>query len=345
MAEKHTKGKVIVGMSGGVDSSVAAFLLLEQGYDVVGATIVTGYGRSSEQAAHICHQLGIEHYLLEATEQFRDSVIRPFVSEYCLGRTPNPCVQCNASLKFPLFLPLMERLNASYLATGHYVRKAEYQGRLVLRRAAAKHKDQSYFMYRLSQDILQKALFPLGEYSKEQVRHIAACQGLASAEQKDSYDICFIEDGNYRSCIEEFAEKPPVEGDILDKYGNIVGQHRGLTNYTLGQRRGVDIALGYPAYVIAINYQRNRLILGERDDLLTKTAKVRELSLLAFEKMPQTLTAQVCIRYQAQQIPALLTAEGDGAKIDFLQPVWAVTPGQSAVFYDEDLLLGGGILI
>ncbi len=341
----NNNNKVIVAMSGGVDSSVAALLLLEAGYDVVGATIVTGYGRSAEQAAQICQQLAIPHYLIEAKSLFQQQVIQPFVDEYSSGRTPNPCVECNARLKFPVFLPLMTELGASYLATGHYVRKVSYNDCFTLQRALADEKDQTYFMYKLAPEILAKSLFPLGEYSKNEVRSLAVKEGLASAAQKDSYDICFIEDGDYRNCLSKFADIKAEPGDIIDQDGHILGQHKGLSHYTLGQRKGIDVALGYPAYVTGINTGNNHLILGQREELLSQSARVNDLRFLTFGSLTEPLKALVRVRYKAEPVWATITQEDDSAKIDFSEPVWAVTPGQSAVFYDNDILLGGGTII
>lgn len=335
-------------MSGGVDSSVAAFLLLQKGYEVIGATIETGFGSVSEQAALICRQLGIAHHLINARDIFEQKIIRPFVYAYLEGLTPNPCVMCNAEIKFPLFLPLLHELDADYLATGHYARIFEKEGRLFLRRAKSLEKDQSYFMYRIPGDILKFCLLPLGEYSKKQVRAYAAENQLAAASQKDSYDICFIPNGDYRSCLNRYAAIMPPPGDIVDQRGNILGRHEGLPNYTLGQRRGLNITLGYPVYVVALDYERNRLIVGKKDDLLFRRARVGQLTCLSNGERNEPFTALVQIRYKMKPVEAEIIPDKDQpgcADIVFNQPVWAVTPGQSAVFYDNDFVLGGGLLL
>lgn len=334
-------------MSGGVDSSVAAFLLCRQGYQVIGATFENGYGQPSLQAADICRQLGIEHHVIDIRDSFNKQVVQPFLAAYLSGRTPNPCVLCNEKIKFPVFEPLLELFAADFIATGHYVRLLERDGRFLLRQAVCREKDQSYFMYRLSQNVLAKCLFPLGEYSKEQVRGIAGQQGLVSARQKDSYDICFIESGDYRQYFSDDASPSLQPGEIVDKNGRVVGRHRGLAYYTLGQRRGIDVALGYPAYVIGLDGEHNRLILGEREDLWTNHAQIEQAVFMPFDQLTSPLTAMVKIRYQAPAVEAtILPGCNDGrAELVFSQPVWAVTPGQSAVIYDGELLLGGGYLI
>lgn len=339
--------KVIVAMSGGVDSSVAAFLLREKGYQVVGATFITGYGRPAEQATVICKQLGIEHYTIDIRDGFAQQVVQPFVEAYLSGKTPNPCVLCNEKIKFTVFLPLLEQLDADYIATGHYVQLFEHAGRFILRQALCREKDQSYFMYRIPQSILSKCHFPLGTYSKEQVRAIAAENNLISASQRDSYDICFIESGDYRQYLAGADSCYLTPGDIVDKEGKVLGRHQGLANYTVGQRRGVDVALGYPAYVIALDLANNNLVLGTREDLLTDTARVDSLSFLPFAKLAQPMRALVKIRYKAKAVPAQIIPDSlcpGWADILFDAPVWAVTPGQSAVFYADDILIGGGYL-
>ena len=242
----------------------------------------------------------------------------------------------------------MAELQADYLATGHYVRLAPQGERFILRRAVCAEKDQSYFMYRIPQHILNKCLFPLGEYTKEQVRAIAEKHHLASARQKDSYDICFIESGNYRQCLGQVSNNYLTPGDIIDKTGRIVGQHQGLANYTIGQRRGIEVALGYPAYVVALDMVNNQLVLGEKADLLTTKAQVEALTFLPFERLASPIEAQVKIRYQAEPVSATIIPDDQCpgcADIIFERPVWAVTPGQSAVIYDGETLIGGGYLL
>ena len=337
--------KVIVAMSGGVDSSVAAFLLLEQGYEVIGATIDTGYGRAPRQAALLCQQMGIEHHIIPAAEMFHDEIIAPFAKAYLDGLTPNPCVDCNAKMKFPVFWPLMEQLGANKLATGHYCRLYSCDGVFGLRRACAENKDQTYFLCRLGQDILSRCLFPLGDYDKEQIRNIAARQGLASADQKDSFDICFIENGDYRSCVRRYAAGDQKPGDIVDTAGRVVGHHNGLFDYTLGQRKGLNVALGYPAYVVRLDQAANQVVLGPREALMADIAYVRDINMISGHRPDTAFSAEVRIRYQAEPVKTLITPdENGGAELRFSKPVWAPAPGQSAVFYDGDILLGGGYI-
>ncbi|NLF80297.1 MAG: tRNA 2-thiouridine(34) synthase MnmA [Clostridia bacterium] len=340
--------QVIVAMSGGVDSSVAAFLLLQKGYQVIGATIDTGYGQAPEQAALICRELGIEHQVIKARDIFEQRTIQPFAAAYLMGRTPNPCVDCNYQVKFPLIYDLAVKLGAAKIATGHYVRIYEQDGRYLLRRAIDVGKDQSYFLYRLNQELLSRCLFPLGEMSKREVRELAAEVGLASSRQKDSFDICFISGDDYREQAIRYAGAESRPGDIVDAWGRVLGRHQGLFNYTVGQRRGLSLSLGYPAYVLALDIDHNRLVVGRYTDLLKDTARVTKLNFLPFDQLNQPLDALVQIRYQAQPTPASIIPDAQNtaeALIRFERPVWAIAPGQSAVFYDGDLLLGGGYLI
>ncbi len=346
MSKNAGNRKVIVAMSGGVDSSVAAFLLREEGYEVVGATIDTGFGRAADEAARICAQLGLEHHVIPARDIFLERVVQPFARDYLAGLTPNPCVECNRRFKFPVFWPLMAELDADKLATGHYCHIFERDGRYGLRRAEADGKDQTYFLCRLDQHILSRCLFPIGDYTKEQVRRIAAEQGLASARQKDSFDICFITDGDYRACVREHAATLPLPGDIVDLSGRIVGRHNGLFEYTVGQRRGLNVALGYPAYVVRLERAENRVVIGPREALWAKEAVVLDVSLISGESLTAPLRALVRIRSQAEPAEAVITPLADGrAGIKFATPVWAPAAGQSAVFYDGDILLGGGYIV
>lgn len=340
--------RVLVAMSGGVDSSVAALLLREAGCDVIGVTMDTGYGHAPEQAAAICAQLGLAHHVVDVRQRFATVVVDAFVSAYLAGETPNPCVNCNAALKFSAFAPLFARLEADFFATGHYIRINEQDGRFLLFCGDDMAKDQSYFLYRLRQETLRRCLFPLGGYTKARVRELAARAGLASAIQKDSYDICFIENGDYRALLRERAAARLQPGEIVDMTGLVVGHHDGLANYTIGQRRGLALALGYPAYVVSLDMARNRLVVGARDALLTRRAYTADNHFIAFAQLEQALPVQVKIRYKAAAVPALIRpapARQGIVEILFNEPVWGVTPGQSAVFYDDDLLVGGGRLL
>lgn len=333
-------------MSGGVDSSVAALLLCRQGWEVIGATMVTGYGRAAEQAAAVCAQLGIEHRLIDMREAFERQVITAFVEAYASGLTPNPCVDCNAQLKFPAFCPLMEETGAEALATGHYTSIVETDGRYTLRCAADDSKDQTYFLYRLDQDTLARCRFPLGELSKAQVRALATEAGLSSAGQKDSYDVCFIEDGDYRALLQERVPERLIPGDIMDEDGRVLGRHQGLANYTLGQRRGLDIAMGDPAYVTSIDQEHNRLTLGPKQRLYHSRAVIDRINILPRERLEKPFSGQVKVRYKAPLAEARISPDGEERLIlEFAQPVWGMTAGQSAVIYEGDILFGGGRII
>ena len=337
-------GKVLVAMSGGVDSSVAALLLLQRGYEVIGATMDTGYGQAPELAKQVCADLGIEHYVVDVRQHFREEIIDGFVQAYLRAETPNPCVDCNRCIKFPVFLPLLAELSADYFATGHYIRKEERDGRYLLRCATDEQKDQSYFLYGLSQEVLSRCLFPLGGLSKPEVRELAAGFSLSSAGQKDSYDICFIPDGDYRELLRQEAAEQLKPGEIVDLSGKVVGCHLGLANYTLGQRRGLEIALGEPAYVLALDVSRNRLVVGPKTALMQQRALVCENNFLPFAELDQPLRTWVKIRYKAKAQPATLypLPEKSQAELVFDEPQWGVTPGQSAVYYDGEYLIGGG---
>lgn len=348
MSKSLDNNRVIVAMSGGVDSSVAALLLCRAGYRVSGATLDTGYGQAAEQAAAVCRQLGIVHQVVDVRQRFRQLVVEKFAAAYLRGETPNPCVNCNAELKFPAFWPLMDQEGAGWLATGHYVRVSEENGRQLLYCGRDPAKDQAYFLWRLDQQTLSRCLFPLGGYSKTQVRELAQREGLAPARQKDSFDVCFLPDGDYRGLLREQAAGRLLPGEIRDRCGKLVGRHQGLANYTVGQRRGLEIALGYPAYVLRIETDSNTLVVGEKDDLLTSQAWCGQVCFQSGQVPALPLRAEVRIRYRSAAVPALL--QGDEQRegclrIDFQQPVWGVTPGQSAVFFDHQLLLGGGVIL
>ena len=343
----NPKAKVIVAMSGGVDSSVAALLLLRQGLRVLGATLDTGYGPGPEQAARVCRALGIPHRVVDIRADFENLAVADFVQSYLSGRTPNPCVACNERVKFPAFLPLLAESGAEYFATGHYVRRDRLGSRYVLRQALDKAKDQSYFLYRLSQDILFRCLFPLGDLTKAEVRALAAEAGLPSAGQKDSYDVCFISSGDYRELLRERAAGQLTPGEIADGTGRVLGFHQGLANYTLGQRRGLKIALGYPAYVVGLDHAANRLTLGARDLLCQREALLEEVNSQALAELTSPLSGQMKIRYKSPAASGEIRPEPGRAglyRLSFCQPAWGMTPGQSAVCYQGDLLVLGGVI-
>ena len=345
----NKNNNVLVAMSGGVDSSTAALLLLEQGYNVAGCTMDTGYGNAPEQAATICKQLGIKHYIVDVKDRFEKEIIQSFLKSYLNGETPNPCIECNAKLKFPAFSMFFDIANNDhydYFATGHYVQKIVINDRYALK-SNNTDKDQSYFLYRISQEDLARCIFPLGELSKEEIRSISSRHGLSCSEQKDSYDICFI-NGNYRDFLREKAPEHLQPGDVVDEYGTVVGHHEGLSNYTFGQRRGLNIALGYPAHVLQIDLARNRLVVGPKSRLFSKKALITDCCFMAFDKIDQPLYTQVRIRHKAPLQKAMILSDSVNNSnyiIEFEEPVWGITPGQSAVFYNDDIVLGGGRII
>lgn len=359
--------RILVAMSGGVDSSVAAALLKEQGYEVVGVTIVlpeqdrtwTGVPRqkaccsleSINQARRVCARLGIRHYLTDLREEFRQSVIRDFVAEYAAGRTPNPCVICNALLKWGSLLGMAESLGAELLATGHYARlKASDSGLFQLQRGVDSGKDQSYVLWRVARARLQKTLFPLGDLLKEDTRRIAAAAGLSVAHQVESQDVCFVpDDGRERFLREQLKFRTVASlgpGRIVDKSGGVIGSHRGAAFYTIGQRRGLGVATGNPLYVTHIDSAANTISVGPASEVLSDGLVASQLNWISVTEPPASemrVAVKIRSRHQASQAHLRLVS-CDKATVMFDEPQMAVTPGQSAVFYDGDVVLGGGII-
>jgi len=337
---------VFVALSGGVDSAVAAYLLQQEGYHLVGVTLKIP-GCNPEDAFRVSEKLGIPHYLWDPAELFEKRVISYFCKEYLSGRTPNPCVVCNFHIKFGFMLEKALSLGASYLATGHYARVefCQGRGRWLLKKGIDGKRDQSYFLFMLRQEQMPHILFPLGGKTKSEVRQIAREAGIPVAERKESREICFIPDHDYRSFLmtrEPNAVKP---GPIYDLEGSIVGEHEGLAFYTIGQRRGLGLSLGYPAYVVDIDYARNALIVGKREQLYAAGLIAEEVNFIALENLTEVMEADVKIRYTTPAVPALLHPKENGkVEVRFLSPQRAVTPGQAAVFYNGDLVLGGGFI-
>ncbi len=337
--------KVLAAISGGVDSGVAALLLQRQGYEVEGATFVNGYGAPAEAASRLAKELGIKHHIIDIRRQFEQEIIQPFVTAYTQGYTPNPCVLCNQKIKFSVFLPLLEKIGADYFATGHYVRLKKRHGYYYLAKAADLHKDQSYFLYAIPQSILSKCLFPLGDYTKAEIRCLAVEANLSAAVKKDSQDICFI-NGDYRQLLQQRAGDSFRSGPIIDHNGNIVGKHQGLANYTLGQRRGIPVALGYPAYVTALDIQENALHLGPKEATYSNRIHLRDVVFFGEYSQEMPLNAQVKVRYKSPEAAARIERSALGQIVVHLcQPQSAITPGQSAVWYMGDEVAGGGIVI
>ncbi len=348
--------RVLMAMSGGIDSSVAAILLLEQGYELVGATFRTFDSiresclkrekgccsvDSIMEARYLAKQLGFEHHILDFRDTFRRYVIGNFVDEYMHGRTPNPCVLCNSHIKWGELVKAAEEYGCDWIATGHYARIAERDGHHFLRRAADTHKDQTYFLWMLTEENLQRTLFPLGGLTKPEVREIAAAHGFEALSKKtESQEICFVPNNDYRTFLTEQGCRM-TPGEYVDAQGRVMGQHQGYANYTIGQRKGLGIATGTPQFVTRVDAEHNRVVLGSHDDLYINDVRARG----GFFRGDTSQPVLAQIRYRSQATPAQVQAhEGDRLALHFDAPVWAVTPGQSAVIYQDDLLVGGGFI-
>ena len=343
--------KVLVGMSGGVDSSVAALLLQEQGYEVCGATLRlftdknNGPADAAEDAREVCRKLGIEHYIYDFQEHFAQQVIGDFAAAYRAGRTHNPCVVCNRYIKFRLLYRQAQQLGCANIASGHYARVEYHEdsGRWLLKKAAGAQKDQSYVLYGLDQQILSVTLFPLGGLSKAEVRRIAEAHGIGSAHKPDSQDICFVPQGKYGDFLANLPGYAAAPGDFVDKSGRVLGRHRGLPYYTIGQRKGINISFGAPRYVTAIDAAANTVTLGEEADLFSSSLLAGDVNLIALEKLSEPLQVQAKTRYKQPQTPATISPLPDGRiQVQFAQPQRALTPGQAVVFYAGETVLGGG---
>ena len=350
--------RVVVAMSGGVDSSVAASLLVEAGHEVVGLSMQLYDQRAGgetfgsccslddlQDARRVAATLGISHYIVNFEEAFTRTVVRNFVDEYAAGRTPIPCVHCNADLKFAHLVERAAGLDASAVATGHYARAEFDEDRRAYRllRGADADKDQSYFLFSLTQDQLAHALFPVGALTKRAVRAHATRLGLSVAEKPDSHEICFVPDGNTGDFVERHVDRVPDSGEIVDSGGRVIGQHRGLHRYTVGQRKGLGLSTGTPLYVLRLEPAASRVVVGAREELGRATFDASQVNWIAGTAPPGPIRASVRIRHRHQDAPA--TIEGDGqaiARVTFDVPQLAVTPGQAAVFYDGDEVLGGG---
>ena len=339
--------KVLVAMSGGVDSSVAAYMLKTSGYEVAGITLRLFNGGDScvFDAAKVAAALGIPHYTADLSETFDREVMRRFVCGYEEGLTPNPCVDCNRYIKFGALMAEAEKRGFDYLATGHYARVLydEVSDNYLLKKALDITKDQSYVLYSLYQEKLARVLFPLGDMTKPEVRRIAERQGLLNADKTDSQDICFVPDGDYGTFIEKYRGGGYPQGDFVNRDGETLGRHRGLIYYTVGQRRGLGIAHTEPLYVLQKNTENNAVVLGEEKQLYVEKIKVRAVNSCS-APLDGLIRAAVKTHYRQQPQAAEIIFDGDTAEIAFDNPQRAVAAGQSAVFYDGDIVLGGGII-
>ncbi|MCM8831387.1 MAG: tRNA 2-thiouridine(34) synthase MnmA [Candidatus Omnitrophica bacterium] len=344
------KKKVLVAMSGGVDSSVAAYLLKSSGYQVGGVTMCLGVKISDnktrccgpeaiEDAKRVCEKLDIPHYILDFSKELQKYVISKFILEYQNGKTPNPCVECNRFLKFGILLEKASALGFDFLATGHYATIEKDNGKFFLKKAIDKLKDQSYFLYPIEKEKLKIILFPLAKLTKEEVRQIAYKLNLPVANKPQSQDICFIQ-GDYRDFLAKKISKISY-GDIVDKKGNILGQHKGLFFYTIGQRERLGISFSQPLYVIAIDAKLNKIIVGKKDELFACGLIAKDINILV-DKLPKKAFAK--IRYQHKEAPCFLYPQENKIKVIFKEKQEAITPGQSVVFYNDKIVLGGGII-
>ncbi|RZT00973.1 tRNA-specific 2-thiouridylase [Cuneatibacter caecimuris] len=346
---------VIIGLSGGVDSSAAAFLLKEQGYSVIGVTMRL-WPESSEEAGlaaiedarQVADTLNIPFHVLDFRSEFESDVITYFMDEYRNGRTPNPCVICNRRVKWTGLLQAADRLGADFVATGHYARVRKLDnGRFAVCRSATDSKDQTYALYNLTQEQLSRTLMPAGEYEKEQIREIAQSIGLHVAGKKDSQEICFIPDQDYNRYLEEHSPSPlPPQGNFVTAGGDVLGTHRGITHYTIGQRKGLNLAMGRPVFVTALRPDTNEVVIGESEDLFTKKLVIRQVNFQALSSLAEPVRASGKIRYAHRGAPCILTQTGpDEVEAVFEEPQRAITPGQAAVFYQRDAILCGGLIV
>lgn len=356
------KGKVVVGMSGGVDSSVAAYLLKEQGYEVIGITMRIWQDKEDEHieqngsccgysavddARRVAEKIGIPYYVLNFKKEFKEKVVDYFIEEYAKGLTPNPCIACNRYIKWETLLDRSIGLGADYIATGHYAKIDKYPNtdRYTIKMAETDAKDQTYALYNLTQFQLKRTLMPIGYYEKDEVRKIAKDIGLLIADKPDSQDICFVPDGDYAGFIQRNSKIKIKKGNFVDIFGNILGQHKGITNYTIGQRRGLEIAFGVPMYVSDINVDKNEVVLVENDALFKNKVIIKDVSFMSIAHLDKEMRAMGKLRYGQKPSPCCIKIIDETTmEATFDEPQRAITPGQSAVFYDGEYVLGGGII-
>ncbi|NNM95378.1 MAG: tRNA 2-thiouridine(34) synthase MnmA [Bacteroidia bacterium] len=361
------KGRVLVAMSGGVDSSVAALLLHEQGYEVIGITMktwdyATSGGTKKEtgccsldsinDARNLAVRFGFPHYILDLRSEFGDSIINNFVDEYLAGRTPNPCILCNTHIKWEALLKRADMLECEYIATGHYAKvrheNIQGKGRYLVSKGEDENKDQSYVLWGLTQESLKRTIFPAGEYRKPDIRKIAMDSGFEDlAKKKESYEICFIPDNDYRSFLKRRVnglEEKVNDGNFVLTDGTVVGNHKGYPFYTIGQRKGLEIALGEPMFVTEVMPGNNTVVLGKKEELQKDSMTVGRYNLIKYETLPSPMQAHTKIRYKDPGAPATLNESEGKIRVNFHTKVNAITPGQSAVFYEGADVIGGGFI-
>lgn len=357
------KNKVVIGMSGGVDSAVAAYVLKEQGYDVIGITMklweededkyAEDYGgccslSSVEDARLVCEKLGIPFYVMNYNEPFVEKIVDNFIEEYLEGHTPSPCIRCNKYIKFDELLKTANELGAYYVATGHYgvIGYDEQLDRYVIKKSAEERKDQTYMMYSLSQEQIKHTLMPLGGFeTKEEVRQIAEREDLIVARKNDSQELCFVIDDDYVRFIKEHTLKPIPRGKFVDTSGKVLGEHKGIIHYTVGQRKGLGVTFGKPMYVIEIRPKTNEVVLGDNVDVFRKELTAKEVNFITMKELKEPYKCEGKVRYSSKTSPCTIyPLDGDRVRVVFDDAQRAVTPGQAVVFYDGDYLVGGGVI-
>ncbi|WP_367179663.1 tRNA 2-thiouridine(34) synthase MnmA [uncultured Ruminococcus sp.] len=355
--------RVMVGMSGGVDSSVAALLLRDQGYEVMGVTLKLFSDEDISEAQKegktccalndvmdaksVARRLGFDHVVFNFKDNFREHVMKQFADSYLSGRTPNPCIECNRHVKFDKMLRRARELEYDYIATGHYAVNEfdEERGRYLLKRPADRSKDQTYVLYALTQEQLAHTVFPLGSLEKTQVREIAEKAGLVNSNKPDSQDICFVPDGDYAGFIRRFTGCDSPCGSFVDTEGKVLGEHKGIINYTVGQRKHLGISLGKPAYVVRKDLVTNTVTLGDESDLYTKSLIADDFNLISVPELTEPMRVTAKTRYSQKEQPAVVSYLGDGRyMVEFDEPQRAVTSGQAVVLYDGDIVVGGGTI-
>ena len=349
--------KAIIAMSGGVDSSVAAYFMKKNGYECIGATMklyddeLIGENEDKtccslddvEDARNVARKLGIPYYVFNFKDDFREKVIENFISTYENGGTPNPCIECNRYLKFEKLMQKMKELSYDYVVTGHYATVEEKDGRYYLKKGKDLSKDQSYVLYSLTQQQLSHTVFPLGEFTKDEIRLIAENNGFINADKKESQDICFVPDGDYAAFIEKYRQKKYPDGDFVDVTGRKIGTHKGIIRYTIGQRKGLGIALGHPAYVVDKDIINNKVVLGTENDLVSETLVANNFNWIY--PIPEgKIRCKAKTRYNMKEVNCLAYITDDKVVVEFDEPIRAVTKGQAVVLYDGDYVIGGGTI-
>jgi tRNA-specific 2-thiouridylase len=354
--------KAMIAMSGGVDSSVAAYLITKEGYETIGVTMKLFHNEDIgikkektccslsdvEDARSVAAKLGIPYYVFNYTDNFKLQVITRFVEAYRNGRTPNPCIDCNRYIKFDQLMHRAKELQFDYVVTGHYAISEydESRGRYILRKAVDNTKDQSYVLYSLNQEQLSRILFPLGRMTKNEVRKVAEEQGFVNAHKHDSQDICFVPDGDYAKFIENWCDIKFDDGNFVDKDGNVIAKHKGIINYTIGQRKGLGIAAKAPYYVISKDLKTNDVVLGSNDDLFSNHLVATDLNFISIDKLTEPMQVKAKVRYKQKETDATITPlENGDVSVDFKEPQRAIASGQAVVFYDGDIVVGGGTII